>query len=171
MALVRAFRWIMELITGPFRQMEGAGVPVRILLAFLGAGLLIHALIRLGRHAARQAARDPVAADLPGARRGEEWFWRRAEVHVARGAFGPAMLAAFHAAMLSLDARGLLTYRASATPRELLARARLDAARRGRFAELLGALYRTAFAAEPISPDQYQRWVHALREVSDAPAA
>jgi hypothetical protein len=55
--------------------------------------------------------------------------------------------------------------------RELLARTRLDPARRDRLTPLLGALYRTAFASEPISAEEYRGWVRALREVSDAPAA
>ena len=146
-------------------------MPVNTLLALIGAGLLIHAAIRLTRSAARAAAGDPAALGPTGLQRDERWFWRRADELVAVGAYGAAMLAAFHAAMLSFDRRGLLAYRASATPRELLARTRLDPARRDRLTPLLGALYRTAFASEPISAEEYRGWVRALREVSNAPAA
>jgi hypothetical protein len=151
--------------------MQEAGVPVNIILALIGAVLLIHVAVRMTRSAAAAAIADPEASEHGGLRRDERWFWRRADELVARGAYGPAMLAAFHASMLSFDRRGLLAYRASATPRELLARTRIDAVRRDRLTLLLGALYRTAFASEPISPDDYQGWVRDLREVSDAPAA
>jgi len=137
----------------------------------LGTALLIYVAIRLTRSAAAAAAGDPAASGGGGVLRDERWFWRRADELFAVGAYGPAMLAAFHASMLSYDRRGLLAYRASATPRELLARTRLDPARRDRLTELLGALYRTAFASEPISATEYQGWVRALREVSDASAA
>ena len=40
-----------------------------------------------------------------------------------------------------------------------------------RFTALLGTLYRTAFAAEPISTEEYGGWVRDLREAVDAPAA
>ncbi|HWA40505.1 MAG TPA: DUF4129 domain-containing protein, partial [Gemmatimonadales bacterium] len=106
----------------------------------------------------------------PSTRRDEAWFWRRADLLVARGAYGPAMLAGFHAAMLTLERRGALAYRPSATPRELLTRARVDPARRAQLDTLLGALYRTAFAAVPISREEYRVWEHELRATVDAPA-
>jgi hypothetical protein len=151
--------------------MQEAGAPVGPILAVIGAAILIHVAVRMTRSAAAAAVADPEASGHGGLRRDERWFWRRADELVARGAYGPAMLAAFHASMLSFDRRGLLAYRASATPRELLARTRIDPARRDKLTRLLGALYRTAFASEPISPDEYQGWLQALREASDAPAA
>lgn len=171
MAVIDFLRQIYQWITAPFRHLEEAGVPLNTILAVVGAVLLIHVAVRLTRSAAAAAAADPEAAGHRGLRRDERWFWHRADELFAAGAYGPAMLAAFHASMLSFDRRGLLAYRASATPRELLARTRLDPARRDRLTQLLGALYRTAFAAEPISAEEYQGWVRALREVSDAPAA
>ncbi len=170
-ALLRFLRSVAEWFSAPLDRLEGAGMPLRLLLGVVVAALLIHAAIRLTRNAAAAAGEDGVAASGGGPLRDEVWFWRRADQLVARGLYGPAMLAGFHAAMLSLDRRGLLAYRASATPRELLARARLDPARRGRFAMLLGGLYRTAFAAEPISADEYRGWVRELREAADAPTA
>ena len=170
-ALLNALRAIAEWFAIPMDRLEGAGVPFRILLGLVGAGILIHAAVRLTRNAAAAVGEDGTAPGGGGPLRDEAWFWRRADQLVARGAYGPAMLAGFHAAMLSLDRRGLLAYRASATPRELLARARLDPARRDRFAPLLGALYRTAFAAEPISGGDYRAWLQDLREAADAPAA
>lgn len=170
-ALLHFLRRVAEWFSAPLDRLEGAGVPLRLLLGIVGAAILIHAVIRLGRNAAAAVGEDGVAAPGGGAARDEAWFWRRADRLVASGAYGPAMLAGFHAAMLSLDRRGLLVYRASATPRELLARARLDPARRSRFTVLLGGVYRTAFAAEPISADEYRGWLQELREAADAPAA
>ena len=169
--LLGLIRTVMEWIDRPMARLEDAGVPFRVMLGVLAVALLVHAAFRLTRSAAAAAAGDGTAVAAGGPRRGEAWFWRRADELMAVGAYGPAMLAAFHAAMLTLDRRGLLNYRASATPRELLAKARLDPEHRGRFAPLLAGLYRTAFAAEPISADEYRGWVRALREVSDAPAA
>jgi|GEM_PF-5606731 len=171
MALIGLLRQLFEWITAPFRHMEEAGVPLNTLLAVVGAVLLIYVAVRMTRSAAAAAAADPEATATGGTRRDERWFWRRSDEFFAAGAYGPAMLAAFHASMLSFDRRGLLAYRASATPRELLARTRLDPVRRDRLTQLLGALYRTAFAAEPISAEECRGWVRALREVSDASAA
>ena len=162
---------VTEWLSRPMARLEEAGMPLRVILGVLATALLVHAAFRLTRSAAAAAAGEGTSTQGGGLRRGEAWFWARADELMAAGAYGPAMLAAFHAAMLSLDRRGLLNYRASATPRELLAKARLDPEHRGRFAPLLAGLYRTAFAAEPISADEYRGWVRALREVSDAPAA
>lgn len=168
--LTQFLRDIAEWLSGPLRRLENAGVPFQFLLGLVAAALLVHAAIRL----TRRAVADVASGSAPGRRaffRDEAWFWRRAEELRAAGAYGPAMLASFHAAMLRLDGRGLLDYRASATPRELLTRARLDPARRDRFTTLLGMLYRTAFAAEPISAEAYAGWVRDLREAADAPTA
>lgn len=170
-ALLRFLRSVAEWFSAPMDRLEGAGVPFRLLLGIVAAAILIHAAIRLTRNAAAAVGEDGVAAGGGGPLRDEAWFWRRADQLVARGAYGAAMLAGFHAAMLSLDRRGLLAYRASATPRELLARARLDPARRDRLTLLLGGLYRTAFAAEPISAGEYQVWLQDLHEAADAPTA
>ena len=170
-ALLHFLRAVAEWFSIPMDRLERAGMPLRFLLGLVAAGFLIHAAIRLTRSAAAAAGEDGVAAGGGAPLRDEDWFWRRADQLMALGAYGSAMLAGFHAAMLSLDRRGLLAYRASATPRELLARARLDPARRSRFAVLLGGLYRTAFAAEPISAEAYRGWMQELREAADAPAA
>ena len=168
-ALTQFLRDAAEWFTQPFRHLEDTGVPFQFLLGLLAAALLVHAAIRL----ARRAVADAAPGSSAGRRaffRDEAWFWRRADELRAAGAYGPAMLAGFHAAMLRLDGRGLLDYRASATPRELLTRARLDPVRRDRFTALLGTLYRTAFAAEPISAEGYGGWVRDLREAADAPS-
>ena len=169
-ALTQLLRDIAHWFSGPIQRLEDAGVPFHFLLGLVAAALLVHGAIRLTRRATADVA--PGAARARRAfLRDEAWFWRRAEELRAVGAYGPAMLAGFHAAMLALEGRGLLEYRASATPRELLTRARLDPARRGRFTALLATLYRTAFAAEPISGEEYGGWVRDLREAADAPAA
>lgn len=167
-AVLRVLRAIAHWFSDPMDRLEAAGAPLRFLLALLATLILIHAALRLGRKAAA-AAGETGPATGPATRRDDAWFWRRADLLVARGAYGPAMLAGFHAAMLTLERRGVLAYRASATPRELLTRARLDPARRARLDTLLGALYRTAFAAAPISGDEYRAWEHDLRDSVDAP--
>ena len=169
-ALTRFFREVAEWFSGPLKRLEESGVPLHFLLGLLAAALLIHGAIRLTRRAAARGA-EQVAAGRRAFLRDERWFWRRADELRVAGAYGPAMLAGFHAAMLALDGRGLLDYRASATPRELLLRARLDPARRTRFTALLAPLYRTAFAAEPISAEAFGGWLQELREAADAPAA
>ena len=170
-ALLHFLRAVAEWLNAPFDRMGDAGLPARALFAIVAVVLLVHAAMRLTRSAAASAGDARGAAGAAGPRRDEAWFWRRADLLMAQGSYGDAMLAAFHAAMLSLDRRGALTYRPSATPRELLERARLAPDQRGRFGALLGALYRTAFALEPISMEEYRAWVRALREASDAPAA
>ena len=167
-AVLRFLRAITHWLTDPLDRLETAGTPLRFLLALLATLILVHAALRLGRKAAAAAGEAGPAAG-PSTRRDDAWFWRRADQLVARGAYGPAMLAGFTAAMLTLERRGALAYRASATPREHLSRARLDPARRAELDALLGALYRTAFAAAPISGDEYHAWVHDLRTSVDAP--
>ncbi|HVX87631.1 MAG TPA: DUF4129 domain-containing protein [Gemmatimonadales bacterium] len=167
-AVLRFLRAIAHWFSGPMDRLESAGTPLRFLLALLATLILVHAALRLGRKAVAAAGETGPAAGA-STRRDEAWVWRRADLLVAKGAYGPAMLAGFHAAMLTLERRGALAYRASATPRELLTRARVDPARRAELDTLLGALYRTAFAAAPISGDEYRAWVDDLRTSVDAP--
>lgn len=171
------FRWLLTLARAvrdrlhvPWERVADADLSLRLVLALLAAALLVHAVIRLTRSAAQAAelaARPPGVGGL----RDEAWSWRRAEEFAAAGRHGPAMLAAFHAAMQALAARGRVRYRPSATPRELLAEARVSADARQRLDLLLGALYRTAFAAEPLTPEDYRAWLTELKGTADAAAA
>lgn len=169
---MRVVQWIAEW----FRRLgtwsaglEDAGIPVRAILVVLAVILLVRATFQMAEAARRARARAEEAAALPRVLRDEAWYWRRAEALAADGLFGGAMLAAFHAAMQALDRRGLLRYRASATPRELLARAALPVETRAALAPLVHSLYQVAFAAEPSGPDGFNGWLRELRRTVDAP--
>lgn len=159
----------MHFLTAPFSRMEGAGVPVEMLLAIVVIAIFVHLVVRMGRKAADGAA-EARSAPAPG-HRDEGWYWARAERFAMDGAFGPAMLAAFHAAMLRRARVREIPLRASLTPREWLDRLDLPADRAERVRALVARLYRIAFAAEGITAGEYQAWVAELRGVTDAAAA
>lgn len=169
---VRLVHWIAEW----FRRLsewsvglEDAGIPVRAILVVLAVVLLVRATFQMAEAARRARAQAQEVAVAPRLLRDEAWYWRRAEALAASGLFGGAMLAAFHAAMQSLDRRGLLRYRASATPRELLVGATLPAATRAALDPLVHTLYQVAFAAEPWGADGFNGWLRELRRTVDAP--
>lgn len=164
--VVELLRRILHFFTAPFNRMEGVGVPVKLLLAVGVIAVFVHLMVRMGRQAAA-SVEDTRAAPARGAR-DEGWYWARAERFAMDGAFGPAMLAAFHAAMLRVARIREVPLRASVTPREWLDRLELPPDRVERFRPLVGRLYRTAFAAEGITPGEYRAWVTELRGATDA---
>lgn len=159
----------MHFLTAPFDRMEGAGLPVRMILAAGVVVIFVHLVMRMGRKA---AASVEDTQHLPAAGpRDEGWYWARADRFAMDGAYGPAMLAAFHATILRLARLRAIPLRASATPREWLDRLELPAERRERLRPVVTRLYQTAFAAEPISATDYHTWVRELRGIADAPQA
>jgi hypothetical protein len=165
--------WIRELLHLLFSWTDGlqaAGFTFRGLLVVLAVVLLVRAVFQMAESARRARAGAEEGPVVARTVRDEQWSWRRADELAARGAYAAAMLSAFHGAMQGLDRRGLLRYRASATPRELLRRATLPEATRTALEPLLNTLYRAVFAAEPIGLEAFQDWVRRLRGSVDAPA-
>jgi hypothetical protein len=169
----RLMHWLGAMIGRLFswtNGIEDAGWPLRGLLVVLAVVLLVRAVFQMAESARRARAVADEGPVIARTLRDEQWSWRRADELAARGAYAAAMLSAFHGAMQGLDRRGLLRYRPSATPRELLRRATLSEATRSALEPLLATLYRAVFAAEPVGLEAFQEWVRRLRGSVDAPA-
>lgn len=140
------------------------------ILLVVVVAVAVHALFRM-REASR-AARDAGLGleRSPALRRDEAWFVREAEALARAGRHGEAMVAAFHGAMLALERRGLLAYRASQTPSELARRARLPAADERALGGLVRQLYQVAFGGAGVDAEGFSAWRNALRRIADAPA-
>lgn len=164
--VVELFRKVIHFFTDPLQRIEGSGFPLELLLAVAVVVIFVHLAVRMGRKAAASAEDDQGAPTV--AARDEGWYWARADRFAMDGRFGPAMLAAFHAAMLHRTRLRAIPIRAGMTPREWLDRLELPAERRESLRQLVVRLYRTAFAAEPISAIDYQQWVRELRGATDA---
>ena len=170
---MHAVQWLVGLIDRIRHWgdgLEAAGVPFRGILVVIAVVLLVRAAFQVADSARRARSEGQGSVVVPRLQRDEGWSWRRAEELAARGAYAAAMLAAFTGAMQALDRRGLVRYRASATPRELLVRATLPADTRATLEPLVATLYRAVFAAEPVAPESFAVWIRALRGVVDAPA-
>lgn len=167
--LIETLRAIYQWLLKPFERAEGAGVPVKALLAFVVLVLLVHLAVRLTRQAVTAATESTPSRG--GRPRDAQWYWGRAERFAATGAYGPAMLAAFHAAMLRAAAARTLSVQVGATPREWIERLKLSPEREARVRPVVTTLYRIAFAAEPSTEAEYRAWVRDLQGAIDAPAA
>lgn len=163
---IELLRRVLHFFTAPLDRLQGVGIPVDLFLAVGVIAVFVHLMVRMGRKAAA-SVEDTRTAPIRGAR-DERWYWARAEGFAMDGAFGPAMLAAFHAAMLRVARTRAIPLRASVTPREWIERLDLPADRVARIRPLVARLYRTAFAAEGISPGEYRAWVTELRGATDA---
>lgn len=169
--------WLRDAVTwmaGLWRRLVGgggAGLPVLLwLLVGVGVLLLVHGLFR-----AVVAARTAHDAELgrpaaPDLRHDDGWFRRRADRLAAEGRYAEAMVAAFHGVMWRLDQRGVVTHRASRTPRELVRDARVGPTERRTLSLLVGQLYAAAFGGLPVGPTQYADWLASLDRLRDAPA-
>jgi hypothetical protein len=171
--IARILRWLTELwhwIRGLFPEGSEATAPIQWLLVVAGVMLLVHAAFRAGGagrrarelDAARQAASAAPVRDAG-------WYFREAEALASLGRFGEAMLAAFHGAMLTLEARGRLRAAPGRTPRELVRLADLPPSAREELGHLVGAMYRAAFAQEPVEPAAFQAWLTSLRGLTANP--
>ena len=94
--------------------------------------------------------------------RDEKWFHRLADTLATQGRFAEAMQAAFTALMLRMDARGILRYHPSKTPREYAREARLAPASLADLRASVGELYDHAYAGRPSGPEQYRAWLRGL---------
>lgn len=95
--------------------------------------------------------------------RDDRWFQRLADSLAAEGRFAEAMQAAFTGLMLRMDARGILRYHPSKTPREYAGEARLANESLAGLREVVGQLYACAYAGRPCGRGEYQAWLDGLR--------
>jgi hypothetical protein len=93
----------------------------------------------------------------------DRFYQRLADTLAEQGRFAEAMQAAFTSLVLRLDAKGVLRYHPSKTPREYAGEARLDESSRGRLRDSVARLYACAYAGAPCGPSQYQDWMLNLR--------
>ena len=94
--------------------------------------------------------------------RDEKWFDRLANALASEGRFAEAMQAAFTALMLRMDARGILRYHPSKTPREYAREARLGPASLADLRSAVSELYDHAYAGRAAGPEQYRAWLSGL---------
>lgn len=95
--------------------------------------------------------------------RDERWFQRLAENLATDGRFAEAMQAAFTALVLRMDAREIVRYHPSKTPREYAREARLGVDSRAELQAAVGQLYAHAYAGRPCGREQYEAWLTDLR--------
>jgi hypothetical protein len=129
-----------------------------LVVIFVHGGWIMYRTVR-GATAAEGRAGDSGSIAI----RDERWFQRLAEHLAAEGRFAEAMQAAFTALVLRLDAKGILRYHPSKTPREYAREARLAEESRTGLQEAVGQLYAHAYAGRPSGPEQYQAWVLSLK--------
>ncbi|HVH09507.1 MAG TPA: DUF4129 domain-containing protein [Gemmatimonadales bacterium] len=95
----------------------------------------------------------------PGAPvRDASWYADEARRLAAAGQFAQALAHRFLAAVLDLDARRVVQFRASKTPAEYAAEARLDAAGRMGLTDLVASLYRHVFGGVHCDADTWRRF-------------
>jgi hypothetical protein len=136
------------------------------------AAIAIHAiwvLIRTTR------ARAPASGGLPvvgtAEIRNSAWYAREAERLLAEGRYAAAIQADFLRLAIELDARDVLRFHPSRTPREYLGDLPGDDPRRAALADLIGDLYRYAFAGTRCGPAEFASWRSRASLDRYAPAA
>jgi hypothetical protein len=160
-------RWWMALTDWLDRLQESNPVAARLLFwglvvilvaIFVHGGWIMYQTIK-----AASAAEGAAADAIPIAIRDERWYLRLAERLAAEGRYAEAMQAAFTGLVLRLDARGILRYHPSKTPREYAREARLLEDSRQGLQESVGTLYACAYAGRPCGPEQYRDWLSGLK--------
>ncbi len=139
------------------------------ILGALLAAIFIHAawgFIRTVRAGGGAPGGRPAA---PADTRTPAWYRHEADRLAASGLFVEAMQLDFLGLVLELDRRRALRFHPSKTPIEYAAEADLPADRRGEFRELVGTLYRHAFARLPCGASEFAEW--RRRTVADRYAA
>lgn len=129
-----------------------------LVLIFVHGGWIMYQTVR-GATAAE--GRSGTAGAL--AVRDERWFQRLAEDLAAEGRYAGAMQAAFTGLMLRLDAREIVRYHPSKTPREYVREARLGDDSRAGLQAAVGHLYAHAYAGRPCGREQYEEWLMDLK--------
>jgi hypothetical protein len=133
------------------------------------AALLAHAGWLLWRTVRREPTPEG-GGPADGPVRDAAWYRNEADRLAAAGRLLEAMQADLLALLLELDARRLLRFHPGKTPQEHVAEAALAAPDRAELRALVWALYRHAFAREPLSREAADAW--RARTASDryAPA-
>jgi hypothetical protein len=133
-----------------------------LMLALLLA-ILLHAAIVFAR-TVRASHRLSEAGPAPAARtRGSGWYRAEALRLAAAGRYPEAMQHDFLGLVLELDQQRLLKYHPSKTPGEYTREVQLTEAGRGAFRDLVGSLYRFAFARVPCAPGDFAAWQRDAR--------
>lgn len=166
-----ALRWLSALWHRITAAASGGFTFLPWILLVLVIAVAVHALFRMNE--ASRAAHDAGlgARRSPVLRRDEGWFVREADALAAAGRYGEAMVAAFHGAMLALERRGLVAYRASRTPSELARQATLRPDDERVLGGLVRQLYEVAFGGTGVDADDFRAWRSSLRRIADASAS
>jgi hypothetical protein len=126
-----------------------------IVLAVIAAHA-IWLLVRTVRAAGARAGAPEGSLAAPT--RDAGWFRGEADRLARAGRYAAAIQADFVAFVLELDARRVLRFHPSKTPREYVAELAAPDQRRLDFAALVNELYRFAFAGAPCGPAEYAHW-------------
>ena len=156
----RLTEWLAALREGnPLWYRALVATPIVVL-----AGILAHAAWVFWV-TIRSATRSDDAAPLAQRpiRREPRALWTDAERAARDGRSADALRIGFLALALELDASGTVTFIPGKTPADYAREARLAPEDRGRLRELVRALYRHVYGAEPCSPDECARWLANAR--------
>lgn len=94
--------------------------------------------------------------------RESRWYQHQADRLAALGQYADAMQAAFMSLVLRLDARDVLRYHPSKTPREYAREAKLREDEKARLGDSVRALYACAYAGAPCTAMTYREWLGGL---------
>jgi hypothetical protein len=159
-------RWWRTLVDwlGRFRESNPTAADILfwslaavLVIIFVHGGWIMYRTIR----GATEAEGRGVSAGAL-AIRDERWFQRLADQLAGEGRFAEAMQAAFTALALRLEARGVLRFHPSKTPREYAREARLADSAKTTLQASVSELYAHAYAGRPCSRDQYRAWLMGL---------
>ena len=124
-----------------------------LVLIFVHGGWIMYRTIQ-----GATAADGRGASATTAAIRDDKWYHRLADALAAQGRFAEAMQAAFTGLMLRMDARGILRFHPSKTPREYTREARLAPESLDHLRAAVGELYDYAYAGRPSGLEQYRHW-------------
>jgi hypothetical protein len=155
-------RWWRDVISWITQLRATNPQAYRIFVALLVAalvGILLHALwvfLRTVRGAAEP--RNVSAPASPELRRDAGWHLRTADDLAGAGRCREALQHLFLGTALRLEAAGRVTYRASRTPAELVADARVAPADRAHLRSQVRMLYGAVFGGAPCGMEEYRAW-------------
>jgi len=133
------------------------GLLAVLLLILVHGGWVMYRTVRgASASGSREAAPSRVAV------RDARWYQQQADRLAALGHYADAMQAAFISLVLRLDARELLRYHPSKTPREYAREANLQAAEKSRLGDSVRALYACVYAGAPCTAITYREWLGDL---------
>jgi hypothetical protein len=145
-----------------FGQLELAQPLVYWGLVFLLVAILVAILVHAGyvMAGAMRYASTPEAREVRAATFRKDGPWYRAEAARLAGAgrYPDAVRALFDAVILELDARKVVRWHPSKTPREYAREARLRLDDRSRLTGLVDGVYAYSFAGTPCSAAEWEAW-------------